>query len=54
VAGSIGDAGIGLFVLNGSLEESFARFAGEQSVMIAGDFIAANWTQFFNSFLGVG
>ncbi len=54
VAGPIGDTLVDLLVLDGSLEESLARLAGEQSVVVARDLVSADGAQFFDAFLGVG
>lgn len=42
VALAFGHARVHLLVLNGSLEESLARFACQQTVMVTGHFITAN------------
>lgn len=54
VTGSIGHTRVGFLVLHRPFEESFTRLARQQAVMVAGYFVAAHRTQFFNAFFRVG
>lgn len=54
VASSISNTRVDLLVLNGSLEEAFARLASQESVVVSTDFIPADGTQFFDHILGIG
>lgn len=54
VTRTLGHARVHLFVLNGPLEEAFARLAREQTVMVTGHLVAANRAQFLDALLGVG
>lgn len=53
VAAALRHARVHLLILDSALEEAFARFAGEQTVMVTGDFVAANRAELFDALLGI-
>lgn len=50
----LGHARVHFLVLDGPLEEAFARLAREQTVMVTRHLVAAHGTQFLDALLGVG
>lgn len=50
---SVGHTCVDFLVLNCSLEESFARFASQQTVVIARHLVTADWAQLLQAILGV-
>lgn len=53
VAATLRHARVHLLILDGTLEEAFARFAGKQTVMVTGNFVAAHRAQLLDALLGV-
>lgn len=51
---SLGHACVHFFILHRTLEETLARFAGEQTVVVAGHFVRTNRTQLLKAILHIG